>query len=205
MRTTRFRRILLLAGAMLFLSASTTVPALAAVEAGPGAPVPAPAYRDSFEFGWDGWKPDTDGLARDWSISHSTKEAYDGRVSLAFYLDGRNDDGTIWIERPFAVTPGAIVYVEASFWLHSAAPSVTAWPVVGYAGPQNPKSEADLPRIDLADRVQGWMQYRFADKFQADATGTAWVALGISATWEVARTYYVDLVETSVTVWPKSP
>jgi len=193
MRTTTLQRIALLAGAMLCWSLGAAVPAGAQEQ-------PArPTYRESFERDFGGWTPDTDGRARGWLISRTSERAADGFFSLAYYLDGRDDDGTIWIERAFPVPAGAWLRVEVTFQLDGPAPDVTGWPVVAAISARNPKAEADLPIVGYAGRTPGWNRYGTKAHLLGPSTGMIWIAVGISATWETIRTHYVDLVEVTVT------
>jgi hypothetical protein len=190
------RRAVLLAGVLLCASAAVAVPAGAGVH--PAARTTGTTVRESFERDFGGWQPDTDGRARRWNISRSTAQAVDGWFSLAFDLDGTNDDGTIWIERTFTAGASRTATVQVSFWLWSPAKSFTAWPVVGVAGVTDPETESDLPIIGFADRSAGWSRYSFTTQVQTGPTGTVWVAVGISATWETVITHYIDLVETTI-------
>jgi hypothetical protein len=161
-------------------------------------------YRESFETGFGEWRPDTDGNARDWSITReqaitSAVPPVDGAWQLSYYLDGTYDDGTIWIERTIEV-PAGEVRVDVSFWLKSAhVGSINAWPVVGYAGPDDPTVEQDLPIIGRTEEAVGWTKYKFQQDVAAKDATKIFVAVGISATWETPRTYPVDLVEITVT------
>jgi hypothetical protein len=190
MRVTRFRRAAVVIGTALCLSA-VAAPADAAVA----------TQRESFERDMGGWRADTDGRARDWRIYRTTERAVDGTVGLGFYLDGRNDDGTIWIERTFPSRPSSTVTVSVSFWVHSTVVSeINAWPVVATVGVRDPEVERDLPIIGMTNRTLGWAKYSFTKSVSTDRTGTVWVAVGLSATWEGIRTHHVDLVETTITV-----
>jgi hypothetical protein len=184
---------------------------LAAVIAGAGlVAVPAASHaaqagavasveQESFETGMGAWQADTDGRARAWQIYRTADQAVDGKYGLGLYLDGSNDDGTIWIERKFTAPPNATVSVTASFWLYSATSGdVNAWPVVGYAGNHDPETTADIRSVVGVLNKKGWTQYTFTRKVTADSTGTVWVAAGIWATWETTRTNYLDLIETSI-------
>ncbi|MCA2215985.1 hypothetical protein [Jidongwangia harbinensis] len=161
-------------------------------------------YRESFETGFGEWKPDTDGNARDWSIERELAiqtmvPPVDGFWQLSYYLDGTFDDGTIWIERTIDI-PAGDVRVDVSFWLRSmTAGTINTWPVVGYAGPDDPKAEQDLAIIGQTEEMAGWTKYKFQRNFANKDQEKIFVAVGISATWETPRTYPVDLVEITVT------
>ena len=189
------------AGAAL-VAASATGPANAAIPAASHAArasVVASVERESFESGMGAWQADTDGRARAWQIYRTTDQSVDGSYALGLYLDGRNDDGTIWIERKFTARPNATVSVSASFWLYSATSGdVNTWPVVGYAGNHDPETTADIRSVVGVLNKKGWTQYTFTRKVATDSTGTVWVAAGIWATYETIRTNYLDLVETSI-------
>ncbi|GAA0936719.1 hypothetical protein Vau01_046390 [Virgisporangium aurantiacum] len=179
-----------------FVSAVLSAPATAAVSAPPAAvPVAAVAVPESFETGFGGWVPDTDGLAPAWSIKRSTDQAHDGAYSLRFFTDGRQDDGTTWAERKFAVTPGTTVRVTVTFWLWSEhRADFNNWKVVASAGVRDPEIERDFVQIGLTDQVAGWSPYRMTSTVTADASGTIWVAVGTSVLWESVRQYFVDFV-----------
>lgn|GEM_PF-2967776 len=63
--------------------------------------------KEDFENGFDEWvanadvslDPNNPGHLIEWSITHSNDVASSGRYSLKFFIDGRQDDGTIWIEK----------------------------------------------------------------------------------------------------------
>jgi hypothetical protein len=186
------RPFVLVAGLVLALVA-TAAPANAA----------STVYRESFETGFGSWTPDSDGLVRDWSIKRENALSHqrppvDGAWQLSFYLDGRNDDGTIWIERTIDL-PAGDVGLTMTFWLSSASQgSVNTWPVVAYAGEKNPSLESDFTSVGHTEQAVGWTQYKYGNKFSNKAATTIYVAVGISATWETERTYPVDLVEITV-------
>ncbi len=119
---------------------------------------------ESFEQGLGGWRPDhhidceadTPPCPFDWSIERSTEQARDGRYSLKGFLDGRWDDGSIWVERPIDVRRAREVTVEVGFWLWSAQQSdVNTFPVLAFAGGHDPEREADFAIVGQTDQVAG--------------------------------------------------
>ncbi|MFH2000621.1 MAG: CARDB domain-containing protein [Planctomycetota bacterium] len=80
------------------------------------------AYSEGFEFGFGDWVYDfdtpqdgTSGRNR-LSVTHPTRnQVYKGKQSLYAYLDGRGDDGTVWMERSVPVPRNALVDVKFSF------------------------------------------------------------------------------------------
>ena len=63
--------------------------------------------KEDFENGFGEWTIDADvpldpnnpGHFVGWSITRSSDIASSGLYSLKFFIDGRQDDGTIWIEK----------------------------------------------------------------------------------------------------------
>lgn len=162
-------------------------------------PQPTATYKESFEQDMGGWQPVSDGLARAWRVYRTTEQASDGEFGVGFETDGRDDDGTVWIQRAFRAQPNTTVTVSLSFSLHSrSAGAVNGWNVVGFAGTRTPRSEEDFSVIGKTDRAGGWAPYTFRTRVTTDGSGTVWVAAGVSVLWETIRTYYVDLVETTI-------
>jgi hypothetical protein len=173
---------------------------------------------ESFENGFGNWIPDHYIFCEDsfppscncnddvpsscglyWNIESSNQMAYDGTYSLMGYLDGRNDTGTIWFERPLIVVPNSVVDLEISFYIWSEAQSVTSWPVKAYIGSYDPEHELDFTIIGDTDTADGkWVEYFYRNKVTADSSGRIWVAFGFGATWESIRTYLLDFVQVQI-------
>src|SRR5688572_25737444 len=78
-------------------------------------------FTSDFQTGFDGWQQQwhkestsgTDGVA-----THSTERGYNDVASLKFDMgDGFGDDGTLWIEKQFAVPAGVPTPVSLSLQL----------------------------------------------------------------------------------------
>jgi len=179
---------------LVTVSMAAVLAALPAVDVNASVTVPL-RYVQSFETDMDSWTPASDHRERAFRINRSTAMAYHGATSLEYFLDGRNDDGTIWVQRPIkGLPPRTAVSVLATFWLHSPTKSDTNnWPVVSYAGASPPSAESDFVIVGLTDRVAGWAPYGKRVVANTDQFGNLWLAIGIGATWEVARTYHLDL------------
>lgn len=182
---------------------------LGAVDAAAGAlPARSATYLESFENGFGGWAPDhhihceadDPPCSFDWSIERSTEQARHGLFSLRGFLDGRWDDGSIWVERTFGVRRVREVTVELSFWLWSEQQSdVNTFPVLAFADRRDPEVEEDFAIVGQTDQVAGWHRYSHRRSFCSGTGGQAWVAFGFGATWETPRTYHLDLAEVTVT------
>jgi hypothetical protein len=164
------------------------------------------AYGDGFEADFGGWAkdahvpedPNNPGHPVAWDIARVTSRAYAGNHSLAFFIDGRQDDGTIWIEKQLVVENASRVHVEISFQLHSEAESFNlVASVVAYAGAVDPEVEEDFAVLGPANEVAGWKRYTHKATIQAAST-EVWVALGITVRWETEMTYHIDDVRVSI-------
>lgn len=173
---------------------------------------PASAAETSRFFGFEnnlqGWtrdhfidcEHDPEPCTFDWRISRSTQQAKGGSTSLKAYLDGTNDDGTIWLERRFDIGANADATVELSFWLWSEGQSdFNTWPVVAFVGRRNPDTESDFKIVGQTDQKAGWKRYELTRQVSAGPSGRVWVAFGFGATWETPRTYFLDSARVTVT------
>lgn len=205
------------------LRSSAVVPAVLAgcVWAGDGSSNTY-GYADGFEEGVTDWETDSDvpddpndpGNPVDWEIRRSTERAATGSASLRYYLDGRQDDGTIWIVRPFTFEGGRAyeVTMRADAWSASESFNTLAY-LVMYAGRTRPTSEGSFPEPggnssdagvtetgglrETLNQTEGWMPYSFAWKTPTVETDMIYIAVGISAVWETEMTYFVDNIKLS--------
>lgn len=119
--------------------------------------------------------------------------------SAEFFIDGKQDDGTIWLERKINVTANAQLRVSVSFWLYSEQESFnTIAAVVAYAGTAKPAVEEDFAVLGAANEAAGWKKYVYTSTLNTDSSGEVWVAFGISVRWETYMTYYIDDVKIEV-------
>lgn len=206
------------------LALLTTVTLAGCIDTSPGTTV---TIEEDFEGGIDAWAkrsdvpedPNRPGQHVAWNITPAQSPAHDGDWSVAFQLDGTQDDGTIWIERPFQVEANQSYHVNASVFAHSVEESFNERAhLVVYVGHQPPEGEEDFPapgertnatdpppvgglRLPL-DRAEGWTEYGFewvlpaADERQDRAL---YIAIGISAVWETQLEHHVDAVHIELT------
>ena len=189
---------------LLLITAAVT--ALLMIQAGPAAASAAgsaaPIAYDSFETGFGPWVPDTDGKAPVASVTLSTEQAFDGVRSVRIFMDGRQDDGTTWIEAQFAGPAWARVRVAVTFQLWSpGSGGAGGWRVVGFAGTGDPETETHFTPIGYTDVVAGWRPYHGVWTFRTDATGRFRVALGTSVIWEVQKAHHVDAVRVDLSTF----
>lgn len=162
-------------------------------------------YSESFENSFGEWSTDADvpedpnnpGQPVEWHIKRVTNISHFGQYSLELFIDGRQDDGTIWIERRIALKKRS--QVKVSFWLYNEQESFNTRAVVCvYVGAENPEVEGDFYVLGSADEVAGWKNYAYTAVVDADSRGEFWVAVGISVRWETYLTYCLDDVEIEV-------
>ncbi len=176
----------------------------------PGATSPAVGpiqIAEGFEFGMDGWKegadvpqdPNHPGRSVAWAIEPSAELPMEGSRSVKFYLDGGQDDGTIWLMRSLDISSDRDLMVTLRFNLWSESESFNARALVAaYAGPRRPEVEADFDLSQPADLSVGWRRYDYAFRISPGDGGELWVGMGISAVWETEMTYYLDSVEIEI-------
>ncbi|MEM2969778.1 MAG: hypothetical protein QXR63_02460 [Candidatus Bathyarchaeia archaeon] len=163
--------------------------------------------KEDFESGFGEWEYDADvpldptnpGQPVAWNITRLTDVVYSGQYAIRLFIDGSQDDGTIWLERKIVASKNAQVSVTMSFWLFSEHESFnTVAAVVAFAGVRNPEEESDFEVLGAANQVSGWKQYKFETTVNTEANGEVWVALGVSVRWETVMTYYIDNIEITV-------
>ncbi len=191
---------------IIIVLASLVVAAGAIATLCPKAHAPLERVTESFEAGFGGWIPDADvpidpntGEPVDWNVTRSTDVSSSGMHSLKFFIDGRQDDGAVWIERKMLLKEGAR-RVNITFDLYSGAESFNTIAVVcAYAGFEDPEHEADLAVLAPANEVAGWKRYSLAVNVDCGKAQEVWVAAGISVRWETCMTYYLDDIIVEVT------
>jgi hypothetical protein len=164
-------------------------------------------YDEGFEEDFGGWIGDADvppdpnnpGSLVDWNVSRVTSPVNSGQYSVELYIDGRQDDGTVWIERELSVRKNAQIQVEVSFDFYSESESFNVIAsVIGFAGTSNPEVEADFTVLGQANEASGWKRYAHTATVNTGASGEVWVAVGISVRWETVMTYNLDDVKVTI-------
>jgi len=135
----------------------------------------------------------------DWNVSRVTSPVKSGQYSVELYIDGRQDDGTVWIERELSVKKNLQIQVKVSFDFYSESESFNVIAdVVGFAGTSNPEVEADFTVLGQANEVSGWKRYTHTATLKTGSSGEVWVAVGIGVLWETEMTYNLDNVEVTI-------
>jgi len=161
-------------------------------------------YSESFEEGFATWEADADvppdpnnpGHTVTWNISRVTSLAHSGQYSVKLYIDGRQDDGTVWIEKKMSVKNNSQIQVKVSFEFYSELESFNVIAgVCAYAGVSNPGAEANFTVIGYANEVAEWKRYAYETTLHTGSSGEVWVAVGITVRWETEMTYNIDDVK----------
>jgi hypothetical protein len=113
-----------------------------------------------------------------------------GERALSLFIDGRQDDGTLWVHQP--VDLGG--YDTLAFDVYSQQESFNVITrVAAYAGPSPPTQETDFDTTQAVEDHEGWRTYEYA----VDHDGPGHVAVGVSVVWETEVTRYLDAVRLS--------
>jgi hypothetical protein len=117
-------------------------------------------YTEDFEEDFGGWivnadvpvVPNKRDFNGEWNVSRVTYLAQSGQDSVKLYIDGIQDDGTVWIEKGYSVRKNVQIQVTVSFDFYSEIESFNVIAaVVGFAGKFNPEVEADFAVIGQAN------------------------------------------------------
>jgi hypothetical protein len=171
-----------------------------------GSPAPELVEFFSFEQDIEGWIPNGTNLQLGsggtipWSITRSQEMAKDGASSVKLLLDNINDQGEIWIQRPFTLHPNQTYQVRVSYFI--AGPTGPGFMIAG-ALTSPPTVPDDLVTFLGDSSTRG--PFRWARKIleftaQADSVGTLFVIIGIAGAFEGQLVYYVDSVRTTFTM-----
>jgi hypothetical protein len=160
-----------------------------------------------FASGFDGWQ-------QQWHENNSPGGS-DGVVSQSIlgYLDsaslmfdmgnGAGDDGTLWIEKQFAVTPLLQTRVDLAFYLYNLEQSdVNTFQVKAIIRNADPNVQADFTTIGETNSAAGWVPFNYGLDLTSP-TGQIWVALGIRVAYESPRDYWIDHVAVSTASVPE--
>lgn len=196
---TNFRKILGIAVLIVIIVIAIGIVSLLSINLAPPLIEEFEQYTGETNFGdWTANQdipqdPNNPGNLVQWHIRRASNVFRSGAYSAEFFIDGRQDDGTIWLERKVNVKENAQVRVSISFWLYSEAESFNTIAVaVAYAGITKPTVEEDFAIVGHANEATGWKNYSYVADVNTDSTGEAYVAVGISVRWETTMTYYID-------------
>ena len=114
--------------------------------------------------------------------------------------DGFGDDGTLWIEKQFAVSTTMPTHIDLDFQLFNLFQGdFGTFEVKAAISTENPKQQADFTTIGSTDTAEGWVPFCMTKAIITSPSGQVWVALGIRVSFETHRDYWIDHVIVSTT------
>ncbi|WP_188879886.1 hypothetical protein [Halarchaeum grantii] len=162
--------------------------------AGCSAPTTAGLANGGFESGLAGWErgrelptdPNT-GAPVASAVTVSDEQASEGSRAASFFIDGRQDDGTLWVAQTTDLSDADTLAVDV--WSPEESFN-TITKVAAYAGPERPLTESAFDTTRAVEDHGGWRTYEYPVESATDGL----VAVGISVVWEAEVRRYVDAV-----------
>lgn len=133
----------------------------------------------SFENGLEGWTRGSDlpDPRLDWEIWPVEEVASDGELSAGLYLDGKMDDGTIWLQQQVDLSEFDQVKLDA----YSPQKSFNdIYQIAVYTGQPRFLVEQDFTVEDTFEKHEGWKTF----SYPVDYDGEGLVAVGANVIWE---------------------
>jgi len=181
--------------------------------------IPRTHYVESFEQNFGDWEMDFDvpidydtGGPRDCSITRVQGQAKQGSYSVQMSIDGRSDDGTVWLTKAIPVFPESEYEIHLSFWHwreNDPDHVNTSYHVVGFIGNYPPETETDFEILDglvlvnNANPGQGnqyprWENYTLTRTVESGSMQYIWVGFGMTAVYETWISVLMDYVSVEV-------
>ena len=101
-----------------------------------------------------------------------------GGQALKLYIDGRQDDGTVWIQRQIDAVTADEVSLSFRFWSPFKGSFNNLAYVVSYVGPEPPQMEDDFVRVAPMTDVGEWDPLVLSAR--TDGADSMWAAVGFS-------------------------
>lgn len=151
----------------------------------------------SFESDWRGWtvgrrlpedpnEPGTQRVASEAGVS--TRYASDGETSLRVFIDGSQDDGTVWVQQP--VDLSQYDYLAVDYQVSTSFNEILQAAV--YTGPE-PDDSLEEQQFDRSNSLAGhdaagWKTFVYDVSHDADGI----VAVGFNIVWETGAVGFLD-------------
>jgi hypothetical protein len=157
-----------------------------------------------FESSLDDWTGDADYLVGendsiviDWNVTREAENPNKGSYSICLEIDGRQDDGAVWIEKVFSISANDVSskHVKVSFYIYSDNIGMNTRALIfASANTTNPSTEEDfdhrITTITSDSYLDGW--YKFSITAKILPIDQIWVAIGIKVAWETFLKFYID-------------
>jgi|GEM_PF-878661 len=166
----------------------------------PGAP--SELTNGSFEDDWAAWsvgrdlptdpnRPGDRAVGSDLGVT--TRRSSDGETACRLFIDGSQDDGTVWVQQP--VDLSAYDYLAVDYWVSDSFNEI-GQPAV-YTGPEPDEplveTDFDTSRSLEGHSGKGWKTFTY----EVDHDGPGIVATGFSIVWETGYRTFMDNVRLS--------
>jgi len=119
--------------------------------------------------------------------------------SLLMTIDGRQDDGTLWIqtEQEVNMTGETVVRIEFYLYCENASFNIIAQPVA-FAGTSSPLGENSFHKLGNANPEAGWNLFTVEITLIMGEEDELHIALGITVSWETWMSYAIDDVRVTI-------
>lgn len=141
-----------------------------------------------------------------WEIARSGERATGGSQSARLRVDNTTGQAKIFLERKYEVEKNQRYQVELSFQFASADfGGVNLWQLLAGAAPTSPTQggvlavPGDTGNGRTTDQGYAWLPKTFSMEVTSGAEGELYVYVGVGATSEFSRAYYVDDVKVVLT------
>jgi hypothetical protein len=162
------------------------------------------SYFYSFENTYSGW--DTTGIDLElgdttiaWSIHPSNELAIDSSFSMRYYLENYNDEGKIWIQKPYSVKQHKDYLVTLKYKFATRdfglANLFTIIAGVHLSPPTNAQQliyQGHTGNGFDFDTGYVWLDKSYEFNIKSTSTSLLWIVIGIWGNWETPRIYFVD-------------
>lgn len=160
-------------------------------------PVGAGVANGDFEDGLSHWTVGTDlpddpnnpGQKVAAEATTTTAQAANGQHALELYIDGSQDDGTIWVQQAADLSTVDSLSVEV-YSEQESFNTITKLAVYTGPAPEDGLSEGDFDTSRATETHEGWDGF----EYEVDHDGQGIVAVGISVVWETEVVRYLDAV-----------
>lgn len=164
----------------------------------------------SFESDLEGWTKNAVDLgsgSADWSIANNQEVWEDGNTSVKFELNNLNDNAKVWLERAFAVEPRNKYKVTLDYALRSRdVGDIPGFRIIAGVFRNRPEAGEDLEpafqeKTASTHGTWGWLHKTYEFTVKSKKKNALYFVIGIMATQQAHRSYWVDSV--CVTITPK--
>jgi hypothetical protein len=167
-------------------------------------PILPQSYFYSFENTYSGW--DTIGIDLElgdtviaWSIHPSNELAIDSSFSMQYYLENYNDEGKIWIQKPYSVEHNKdyLVTIKYKFATRDfgLANLFTIIAGVHLSPPTNAQQltyQGHTGNGFEFDTGYVWLDKSYDFHINSNTNSQLWIVIGVWGNWETPRIYYLD-------------